>query len=382
MKALMLASVASMIDQFNMDNIRLLQELGYEVQVVCNFEFGNTSSAERVASFRKELEEMQVKPIHVAIPRKISAIGDILNSYKEVKKLVEQEKYEIVHCQSPIGGVIARLACKNQRKNGTRVIYTAHGFHFFKGAPKANWMIFYPIEKYLSKYTDALITICKEDYNRGKEKMNAKQVCYTPGIGIDVERISGMKADWKKREEIGISQDDRLILSIGELNKNKNHKLVLEAMAKMKRPDVHFVVCGQGDQLEEYQQLSKQLGIEKQVHLLGFRTDAKEWLQVADIFAFPSFREGLPVSLMEAMAAGLPAVVTRIRGNVDLIEENKGGYFVEPTDVENMKECLERLLDNEGMRREMGAYNRNAVEKFSSKQVKKIMRQIYQSAKE
>ena len=169
MKALMLASVASMIDQFNMENIGLLQSMGYQVDVACNFLHGSTSSKERVEAFQKELSEKQIRSIYVPIPRKISAWKDIVESYRQVKKLVEEEEYQLVHCHSPIGGAIARLACRKQRKKGLRVIYTAHGFHFYTGAPKKNWMIFYPIEKWLSKYTDVLITICKEDYNRAKK---------------------------------------------------------------------------------------------------------------------------------------------------------------------------------------------------------------------
>lgn len=177
----MLASVASMIDQFNMKNISLLKELGYGVDVACNFEIGSTSSQERVLVFKEELKELGVGVIHLPIPRKISAIGDIYKSYKMVKKLVEKEEYQIVHCHSPIGGVITRLACRKQRKKGLKVIYTAHGFHFFSGAPWKNWLVFYPIEKWMARYTDVLITICKEDFNRARSKMQAKKLYILQG---------------------------------------------------------------------------------------------------------------------------------------------------------------------------------------------------------
>lgn len=379
MKALMLASVASMIDQFNMENIALLQSMGYQVDVACNFLHGSTSSKERVEAFQKELNEKQIRSIYVPIPRKISAWKDIVASYRQVKQLVEQEEYQLVHCHSPIGGAIARLACRKQRKKDLRVIYTAHGFHFYTGAPKKNWMIFYPIEKWLSKYTDVLITICKEDYKRAKECMHAKEIVYIPGVGVDVDKISAMPKQEEKREELGLKENDTLLLSIGELNKNKNHEVILRAMAKLNRNDVHYAICGKGD-LELYlTQLAKKLGIENQVHLLGFRTDAKEWLTVADIFVFPSFREGLPVSLMEAMAAGLPVVATNIRGTTDLIVPEEGGYLYSATDVECMTQSIDKLLDNDRTRKEMGKYNQTVIRDFSITKVKEIMKTIYES---
>lgn len=379
MKALMLASVASMIDQFNMENITLLQVMGYQVDVACNFLHGSTSSKERVAAFQKELCKKQIRSIFVPIPRKISAVKEIVASYRQVKRLVEQEEYQLVHCHSPIGGAIARLACRKQRKKGLRVIYTAHGFHFYTGAPKKNWIIFYPIEKWLSKYTDVLITICKEDYTRANKCMHAKKIVYIPGIGVDVERIAAMPKYEEKRQEIGIENEEKLLLSIGELNKNKNHEIILRAMAKIKRKDVHLAICGKGE-LEKYlKQLAKELGIEKQVHLLGFRTDAKEWLTVADVFVFPSFREGLPVSLMEAMAAGLPVVATKIRGTTDLIVPGKGGYLHGTTQVEQIAQSISELLNNDRTRGEMGKYNKMVIQKFSITKVQEIMKTIYES---
>ena len=175
-RALILASVASMIDQFNMQNIQLLLDNGYDVDVVCNCKTGNTISDERIQDMIKRLADKGVPVIHVPIPRKISDVNGIKESLKQVKKLCDENHYNILHCHSPIGSVVARQAAKSARKNGTKVIYTAHGFHFYKGAPKKNWMIFYPIEKYYSKFTDTLITINKEDYEFAKNHMNAGRV--------------------------------------------------------------------------------------------------------------------------------------------------------------------------------------------------------------
>ncbi|MBQ5558505.1 MAG: glycosyltransferase family 4 protein [Lachnospiraceae bacterium] len=380
MKALMLASVASMIDQFNMENIGILEELGYQVDVCCNFEFGSTSSKERVNEFKNELKQRNIGTYSVAIPRKISAVKDIVKAYHQVKELIEKNQYDIVHCHSPIGGVIARLACKKQRKKGLRVIYTAHGFHFFHGAPFRNWMIFYPIEKWMSRYTDVLITICKEDFKLAKKRMKAKEVVYSPGIGLNVEKIKNLKPNaLAKRETLEIDKQDILLYAIGELNDNKNHRIILEAFAKLKRRDVHFVVCGRGDKESELLELAETLGIKEQVHLLGFRMDAKEWLHEADIFVFPSKREGLSVSLMEAMAAGLPVVCSKIRGNVDLIDDEKGGFLCSSTDSEQFLKGIKYLIEHEEERKNMGDYNQKKIEDFHLDKVKKIMKNVYHS---
>ena len=171
-KVLMLASVASMIDQFNMQNISLLQEQGYEVHVAANFEQGSTSSKERVEQFKKELKEKNVLYFQIDFSRNVSNIPQNIKAYKQIKKLLVNNKYEFIHCHSPIGGVCGRLAAK---VTNTKVIYTAHGFHFYKGAPKFNWMIYYPIEKVLSYITDVLITINKEDYELAKKKDESKK---------------------------------------------------------------------------------------------------------------------------------------------------------------------------------------------------------------
>ncbi len=377
MKALMVASVASMIDQFNRENIALLQKMGYEVDVACNFEVGNTSSKERVDTFRQELQQQNVKTFQLPIPRKMFAFSDMIKAYKKLKKLIEEEQYTLIHCHSPIGSVLARLACRKQRKHGLKLIYTAHGFHFFTGAPKKNWLIFYPIEKIFAKYTDILITICTEDFERAKRRKLGRKVVYSPGVGINVEQIKKVEKNEEKRQKLGIGKKDILILSVGELNQNKNHKTVLQAISQLERTDIHYVICGQGALEVELMKMAKENGMESRVHLLGFRTDVIEWMKVADIFAFPSCREGLPVSLMEAMAAGLPVVCSRIRGNVDLIEEGEGGYLCKPLDTANFAKNLSKLLVSSEQREAMGKINQNKVQRFDNSKVSEVMKKVY-----
>ena len=373
-KVLMLASVVSMIDQFNMSNINILKKQGYEVHVAANFEYGSTSSKQRIEEFKKELTELNISYYNVDFSRKITNMSANIKAYKQIKDLMLKNNYEFVHCHSPIGGVCGRIAAHS---TNTPVIYTAHGFHFFKGAPLKNWLLFYPVERFLARYTDLLITINKEDYKRA-QNFKAKNVTYVPGIGVDTKKISETIVDKsEKRREIGVPEDSFVILSVGELNKNKNHETVIKSIAKLNNPNVYYVICGQGT-LENYlKNLIMELGLEKQVKLLGYRSDIAEISKVSDIFAFPSFREGLSVALMEAMASGLEVACSKIRGNTDLIENGKGGYLVEPDDVDGFARNIDKSITCIEKRETMAEHNVEAIKVFDSSAVSKIMQKIY-----
>lgn len=377
-KAIIIASVASMIDQFNRDNINLLQELGYEVSVACNFEYGSSTSNEQVKKLIKDLDELNVKHYHVPIPRSMFALKDMFKSYKFLRQLALKEKYNLMHCHSPIGGVLARLAFKKSRRQGTKVIYTAHGFHFYDGAPLKNWIIFYPIEKLCSKVTDCLITINKEDYKRAKEKFYAKEVEYVPGIGIHVEEIQNTYVDVaKKKAEFGIT-DEKILVSVGELNSNKNHEAIIKALAMLKT-DVKFkyILCGKGDKEEYLKELVKELNLQDKVIFAGYRNDIREILKISDIFCFPSYREGLSVALMEAMAVGLPVICSKIRGNVDLIDEGKGGVQIKLGNESGYVESIDLMLEDVILRERNSKYNLKKINNFSQKKVIKMMHSIY-----
>ena len=214
-KALQVASVASMIDQFNMENIKILQELGYTVEVAANFDFGNTSSQNRVNEFKNELMDKNVKSYNVLFNRNIFSLSNV-NAYKNLKEIIEENEYKIIHCHSPIGGVLTRLAARKARKSGTKVIYTAHGFHFFKGASIINWLIYFPIEWINSFFTDILITINKEDYKLASKIMKSNYVEYVRGIGVDTEKSKNITFNYSdKRKELGINDKDIILLSVG-----------------------------------------------------------------------------------------------------------------------------------------------------------------------
>lgn len=375
-KALVLASVASMIDQFNMNNIQILLGLGYEVEVAANFVNGGTITEERVADLKNRLAAMSVTVHHVPIPREISKLGDIIASYRQVKQLCNQKQYRIVHCHSPIGGVIARLAAKDCRKKGTKVIYTAHGFHFYKGAPVVNWLLYYPIEKICSYWTDVLITINKEDYAFAGKHMRARKVVYIPGVGVDVAGFELTDFDkGKKKKELGLDEDTVVLLSVGELNENKNHEIIVKAIAKFQNNKIHYLIAGQGPNERKLMELARKLGVN--LHLLGYRTDITELYHVADIFALPSKREGLSVALMEAMACGLPCVVSKIRGNVDLIEDGVGGYLCEPDDVDGFALAMRNFINNEILREKFGKENIKKITGCDVENINQKMKNIY-----
>lgn len=379
-KALVIASVASMIDQFNMPNIHLLIELGYKVDVACNFVQGSTCSDEKIDKLRQTLKNIGVRCFQIDFARNVLKVNQNIRAYHQTRKLVKENCYELIHSHSPIGGLLSRIAARDMRAKGTKVIYTAHGFHFFKGAPKKNWMIFYPIEKFASRWTDVLVTITHEDYNFAKSKMNAQQVVYVPGVGIHTE-IFHPSENYEsirslKRKELGMGDDDIMVLSVGELNKNKNHEVILRAIAALNNKRVKFVVAGRGLLKNHLESLAGDLNISDQIQLLGFRTDIRELFVAADIFAHPSFREGLSVAVMEAMASGLPIICSRIRGNTDLIDEGKGGFLFIPDSVEEAQQALNSLIEAKD-RKVLGNYNQNKAKGLDIKVVMKTMKELY-----
>lgn len=379
-RVLMLASVASMIDQFNMPNIALLQKLGYEVDVACNFIEGNTCSDERVAELKQKLQDMYVRCYQIDFARNIKHMGQNMRALRQVEGLMKQNRYAFCHCHSPIGGVVARIA---GHRTKTKVIYTAHGFHFYQGAPLVNWLVYYPVEKALSRWTDVLITINHEDYALAKKKFHMKKLKYIPGVGIDTERETlSLQEKLKKRQELEIPSDAFLITCAAEFTPNKNQKTVIEAIQQLNHPNIYFVMCGIGEKKEELEAYVWEHQLEDHIRFVGFRKDLHEILQASDCFVLSSFREGLSVALMEAMAEGLPIVCGQIRGNVDLVQDGKGGILVSPGEEKDYEEAFRKLYEMKQKAfqkfENIGLNNRNKVEAFSKETVDQIMKKVYQ----
>ena len=344
-KALILASVASMIDQFNMDNINILLNLGYNVEVAANFVNVGTITRERAEELKKRLQNLKVYVHHIPIPRSVSNVHEIIYSYTFVKKLCNKNQYKIIHCHSPIGGVIARMAARESRKNGTKLIYTAHGFHFYDGAPGKNWLTYYPVEKYCSRFTDVLITINHEDYHRAKAKFHTKKTVYVPGIGIDTKKFnSGFIAVEKKRCELGVKSDEIMIFSVGELSERKNYELVIRAIKQLNNPKIKYFIAGEEELKNYLEHLVEELCLGNKVVLLGYRTDSSELCQAADFLIFPSHQEGLPVALMEAIACKTAVVCSNINGNTDFVMNDKDLF--DECSFEDIDRCLKNNIGN------------------------------------
>ena len=372
-KALLIASMASMLDNFNRDNINILLSLGYKLTLASNFHTNQDSnSQEKTERFLRDMKEKGAKCVQIDFSRGIIDIKGQWKSYQQVKKLLKQ-KFELIHCHSPICAAITRLCARKYRKTGTRVVYTAHGFHFFKNAPIQNWLIYYPIEKMMSRFTDVLITINKEDYYRAKYKFHAKKTVYIPGVGIDSNRFQNLGISREqKRQELGLSKENIFILSVGELNKNKNHEVVVRALAGLKGQNIVYMIAGEGNQKERLRTLAEKNSVS--LRLLDFREDICSLLEAADVFAFPSKREGLSVSVMEAMFMKKPVIASKIRGNTDLIKDGENGLLVHPNTVEAWEQGLYKMLSslktyNVGDAKKLALYEKNNIIQ--------IMKQIY-----
>lgn len=303
--------------------------------------------------------------------RNFTAVG-------EIKSIVSDGDYDIVHCHTPVAATCTRIACKELRESGVKVIYTAHGFHFYKGAPLKNWLLFYPIEWLCAHWTDVLITINREDFELAKKHMYAKHVEYVPGVGIDVKKFSSVQVDRAaKRKEIGVPEKVVLILSVGELNENKNHAVVIRALTKLNDRNVHYAIAGEGQLKSSLKQLAESLGLESQVHILGYRKDVAELYSVADIFVFPSKREGLPVAAMEAMAAGVPIVAADNRGTRDTFENGKTALICSYDDVVGFAAAIQEMISDQEKRSAYTAANLLAVQRYDMSVIQPEMRNIY-----
>ena len=380
-KVLVVTSVASMADQFLIPSFRVLQELGYEVHLACNFEKGNNCTPQRVADLKERLEGMDVTYYHVDFARNVSKLVQNYKAYKQLKAILRTHVFRMIHCTTPIGGVVTRFAARPSRRRGARVLYSAHGFHFFKGAPLKNWLLYYPVERICSRMTDVLITTNREDQALSERRMKAKRRIYIPGVGLDLSRFDPSSVDrLAKRRELGIPEHALLLLSVGELNSNKNHATVIRALAHLtgEGQTYHYAVAGVGEKAEELRLLAEELGVGDRVHLLGFRTDVPALCYAADVFCFPSFREGQGMAALEAMAAGLPLITSNVHGINDYSIHGQTGYKYSPSDVEGFAEGIASLGESKTLREEMGAHNLESVKQFELSRINAMLRTVYE----
>ncbi len=325
----------------------------------------------------EEYRELKCKIFSLPFLRSPLKIGNIRAVF-EIRKLVKENGYDVVHCHTPIAAACTRLACRRFRARGLKVLYTAHGFHFYKGAPLKNWLIYFPIEWLCAFFTDVLITINTEDYAFAKKHLHAKKIEYVPGVGVDLDRFKNISIDKNaKREELGFPKDAFLLLSVGELNENKNHEVIIKALALLKDQTVHYAIAGKGKAEDRLRKLSVDLQVEKQVHLLGFRDDIHELNYIADVFCFPSKREGLGLAALEAMASGLPIITSNVHGINDYSIDGITGCKCSPYDVEAFKDAICVLRTDEDKRKKICTNNRKHVEKYNISHAIVNMKTIY-----
>lgn len=300
-----------------------------------------------------------------------------ITAIHQIKKIVTKEGYDIVHCHTPIAAACTRFACKGLRKKGVKVIYTTHGLHFYKDAPIKNWILYYPMEKICAHWTDVLITINKEDYERAQKKLKAKLIEYVPGVGLDICKFADVKVDRiSKRKELGIPENAFLLLSVGELNTNKNHEIVIRALASINDKNIHYIIAGNGSLKDYLKQLVKELGLSEQVHLLGFRSDVLELFKSSDVNVFPSIREGLGMAALEGFACELPLICSDNRGTRSYANQNNSIICKYNSCSDFSKAIIKLEFDNK-IRKSLGSSGYYMVETFSIENVNSLMKNIY-----
>lgn len=395
-KALFVTRVSGFVPQHEMNDVMILQEMGYEIHYATNYHtvvYGKDN---------RRLDGTGIIRHQIDFSRSPLSNG-IKKTMEQLRTLLLEEHFDLIHCHMPISAALARVVAQQVRKKTGRevpVLYTAHGFHFSKDAPLKNWL-YYPIEYHLSRYTDRLILLNQEDYKRALRFPIRGTVEKINGVGLRLERfIPFQKREWgiysappmeeieNIREKYGIPFDHYILVTVGELTANKNHRIIIDALKELKDLKISCLICGEGPMLSALQEQIKRSGLESRVILAGYVTQVPQILQQCDCFVFPSYREGLPVALMEAMAVGLPVVTSDVRGIADLLEHHKGGYMVHGFVAKDYAKRIRRMFEEKPgstsvprvvRRRQMGQWNMERIKDFSLDVVDAQMRAIYQS---
>lgn len=372
-KALIVTALARFTKSFLSNDIITLQKMGYEVHCAANI---HHAGAECMPAYFKQMHVI-FHQIDFSSSKPLSA--ETLKSYKEMAVLFKAEHFDLIHCHTPIAGAIARFAGRKQRRQGSIVIYTTHGFYFHKHSSKKTWAVFYTIEDVMSRYCDAIITINREDFANAK-KMHCKKVFYIPGVGVDTKRFRNVVVERSAyRESLKINEDQLLILAVGELSHRKNHQIVIKALAKAAIPNAVFMICGNAmtstNTKKQLAQMARENGVD--LRLMGLREDIPEICKCADIGVMPSTREGLGLSGIEMLAAGLPVVASDVHGIVDYITDGVDGYLCDPFDENAFARAIKKL-SNPDVRRTMIENCEKAAEPFDVEHSKKAMQNIYE----
>lgn len=368
MKKILLTCTDLMAIQFMVPHIRYLAENGFRVELACSI------VGDRYEDLKKAVGD--VAEIHIVrlVRSPFSPVN--LKGYKDMRKLLSENKYDVIWTNEPVMGVVTRLAARTARKNGTTVLYMAHGFHFFKGAPLFNWLMWAPLEYIMSRFNDVLVTINREDYNRAKKYMKTPEIIHIDGIGVDFSSRECSCSRDEKRAQLGITKDDILVLSVGELQNRKNHEVIIKAISKLNNKNLKYIICGQGILENHLKRLISSLNLEEQVFLLGYRQDIPEIMLASDIYAHPSKREGLGLASLEAMAFALPLITSNTQGIPDYVENGVTGYMCDPDDVNAYAENMQKLVSDKALREKIAQTNTVQVQKYRVEVIEPVIKSI------
>ena len=368
----MLAPMGSVHRRFNRANIEALQSLGYQVERAANFENGDGPEVHN----QQYVGECQEKGIIThSIPFERHSLMGSLKCMPQVKQLLKEGQYDIVHAHTETGGLILRLT--KGVKGNSRFFYTPHGMSFWKGSSLKSQVIYRPLERWICSGMDMNLGMNQEELDV-LQKWNSKTAAYIHGIGLNLERFQKEGRSRNEiRAEFGVNEDDKLIVSVGELDDNKNHATVIKALSFLESKNYKYVVCGVGPNKDKLNQMAADAGLGDRVILAGYRSDIPDILHAADLFVFPSFHEGMPVAALEAMACGLPLICSKIRGNVDIVKEGVNGFLFEPEDYLSLVIAMERLIGNQELEEVFGKKNKEIVKAFSQEAVKEELKKLY-----
>lgn len=353
-------------------HIEELFEHGHMVELACTDLKGYDSL------LKTKLHEIGNIPVrYIQLDRSPYCLSN-MKGIRELKKIIDNGQYNLISTNEPVMSIATRLAARSSRKKGTKVVYTAHGFHFFKGSSMFSWLVYYPIERYMARYTDALITINKEDYVRAGNMKFAK-VFYIPGIGFDSRLFTEAECNRTEyRKKLGAGNKDIVLISVGELSKRKNHAIAIRALAKCKSKNLLYIICGEGRLEWKLKKLCQKLGVKEKVKFMGYRKDIPLLCKAADIYVFPSQREGLGIGALEGMASGLPLVASGINGICDYAEDGKTGYCLSPHNSGSFAMAIDKLAQDPELREAMGNYSKTIARQFDISIVRNKLYQIYE----
>lgn len=376
-RVLFIATISGFLPQFERNDVKLLRDMGCEIHYASNF-------TNPIYAFdESDLKNQGIILHQIDIVKSPAKLRAGLKAVRQLKAVIDENEIDMVHCHNPMGGAAGRIAAEISRRK-PYVIYTAHGFHFYDGAPLINWIAFYPVERFLSRYTDRIITINKEDFERARRFPIRKDghAVQIHSVGVDNNRFSPRpETAGQKRAELGVPPEAFHIVTAAELNENKNQQVVIRAIAKLAErgiTDIYYSICGRGPEEAGLEKLIAASHLEGRVKLLGFRTDMDEILQTADCFAFPSHREGLGVAAIEALLCAVPLIVSDNRGTREYAVNCENSLVCRKNTAEEFSQAIEYLYKDEGLRKRMKSGCRNSAEKFTIEEVEKTMKEVYE----